>query len=226
MPRTKAEKLTVAPKARMPETRRSSGSPRKRNEEVIEAAATVFADRGFHGATTQDIADQLQIRQATLYYYFPSKDAALELVCLRGVEGFVERAESILAVKSSVQEQIVALVRGHLQFLEEKQSFVRVFLTERQHLRDEARKRVGKLSRRYEQIIQSVFESGIESGAIRADLNCRFATLGLLALCNSVAAWYGKEPGVTVASASKAFAELIWNGVGVVATGARRDKRS
>lgn len=226
MPKTIAEKMTAVPKTRMQGTRRSSGSPRKRDEEVIEAAATVFSDRGFHGATTQDIADQLQIRQATLYYYFPSKDAALELVCLRGTEGFVERAEAILSVKSSAQEQICTLVRGHLQFLEEKRNFVRVFLNERQHLRDEARKRVGKLSRRYEQIIQSVFESGVESGEIRADLNCRFATLGFLALCNSVAAWYGKEPGVTVLSASKAFADLIWNGVGVASAGARREKRS
>lgn len=224
MPKVKA-KEPIAPKARMPVTRRSSGSPRKRDEEVIEAAATVFAKRGFYGATTQDIADQLQIRQATLYYYFPSKDAALELVCLRGVEGFVERAESNLADISAAEEQLAAIVRGHLQFLEEKQSFVRVFLTERQHLQDAARKRVGKLSRRYEQIIQGVFESGVEAGTIRADLNCRFSTLGLLALCNSVASWYGKEPGSTVTSVSKAFADLIWEGVGAPLPSALSQKR-
>ena len=38
----------------------------------------MFAERGYHGATTQDIADVLGIRQASLYYYFPSKEAALE----------------------------------------------------------------------------------------------------------------------------------------------------
>ena len=56
-----------------------------------------FAERGFHGATTQDIADVLGIRQASLYYYFSSKEAALELVCLRGVEGFFEAAKTIAA---------------------------------------------------------------------------------------------------------------------------------
>ena len=61
--------------------------------EIIEAAARVFAERGFHGASTQDIADVLGIRQASLYYYFPSKEVALELVCLQGVEGFFETAQ-------------------------------------------------------------------------------------------------------------------------------------
>jgi AcrR family transcriptional regulator len=41
----------------------------------------VFAERGFHSATTQDIADVLGIRQASLYI-FPSKRRA-ELVCLQ-----------------------------------------------------------------------------------------------------------------------------------------------
>jgi AcrR family transcriptional regulator len=44
-----------------------SGGQRRRKPEIIEAAARVFAERGFHGTTTQDIADVLGIRQASLY---------------------------------------------------------------------------------------------------------------------------------------------------------------
>ena len=71
----------------LPSTGRSA-SQRRRAPQIIDAAARVFAERGFHGATTQDIANVLGIRQASLYYYFSSKEAALELVCLKGVEGF------------------------------------------------------------------------------------------------------------------------------------------
>ena len=55
----------------LPAARRARSSSRRRAPEMIEAAARVFAERGFHGATTQDIADVLGIRQASLYYYFP-----------------------------------------------------------------------------------------------------------------------------------------------------------
>ena len=76
-------------------SRSSSKSQRRRTAEIIDAAANVFARRGFHGASTQDIADVLGVRQASLYYYFPSKEVALEMVCARGVEGFVEAAISV-----------------------------------------------------------------------------------------------------------------------------------
>src|SRR5215211_7351046 len=70
-------------------------STHRRTSEILEAAAKVFAERGYHGATTQDIADVLGIRQASLYYYFPSKEGALELTCLQGVAGYFEVAKAI-----------------------------------------------------------------------------------------------------------------------------------
>lgn len=205
--------ISNSPAAALPATKRSSGSPRKRTDEVIEAAASVFAERGYHGATTQDIADRLHIRQATLYYYFPSKDAALELVCQRGVEGFLEKAQAVAMSSDSPLEKVARIVRCHLDAVDEKHVFVKTFLNERHHLSDEARKKIGRLSRRYELIIQQVFEAGVEAGKMRAGLNCRLASLGLLGLCNAAADWYGKEPGATVTAIAGSFTDLILDGV-------------
>ena len=49
----------------------------RRRREVLDAAATAFAEKGYLGASIKDIADRLGVRQASLYYYFPSKEAAL-----------------------------------------------------------------------------------------------------------------------------------------------------
>jgi AcrR family transcriptional regulator len=208
-PKKKANVAAIGPRA----AKRAARSPRKRTDEIIEAAAVVFAERGYHGASTQDIADRLHMRQATLYYYFPSKDAALELVCQRGVAGLLEMAESLAATADSPPEKIGKIMRAHLQALEEKHAFVKVFLNERQYLGDDARKAIGRLSRRYELIIQRVFESGVETDVLRADLNCRLATLALLGMCNAAANWYGKEPGATVSAITKNFVDIILNGV-------------
>src|SRR5215831_10243669 len=94
----------------LPVTRRNA-SQRRRAPQIIEAAAHVFAERGFHGATTQDIADVLGIKQASLYYYFSSKEGALELVCLKGVEGFFEAAKAIARAPGSARERLGRLVR-------------------------------------------------------------------------------------------------------------------
>src|SRR6187455_1277628 len=114
----------------LPSSRRSRRSPRRREPEIIEAAASVFAERGFHGATTQDIADVLGIRQASLYYYFSSKEAALELVCLRGVEGFFEAAKMIAARPERARKRLISLIGSHLSPLVDRADFVKVFLNE------------------------------------------------------------------------------------------------
>jgi len=127
--------------------RRSRSSARRRAPEIIEAAARVFAQRGFHGATTQDIADVLGIRQASLYYYFASKEEALELVCLQGVAGYFEVAKAIAAGPGTAADKLARLIKAHLSPLTDRSDFVRVFLHERQHLPAESRRRIGRWSR-------------------------------------------------------------------------------
>ena len=145
----------------LPSSRRSRPSPRRREPEIIEAAARVFAERGFHGATTQDIADVLGIRQASLYYYFPSKEGALELVCLQGVGGFFEVAKAIASGPGTAADKLTRLIKSHLSPLTDRSDFVRVFLNERQHLPPESRRRIGKWSRGLEQVFEGVLKEGV-----------------------------------------------------------------
>lgn len=48
-----------------------------RRNQILDAAATVFAAKGFHSTTTRDIARQAGIAEGTIYNYFESKTALL-----------------------------------------------------------------------------------------------------------------------------------------------------
>jgi AcrR family transcriptional regulator len=196
----------------LPASRRSRASPRRRAPEIIEAAARVFAERGFHGATTQDIADVLGIKQASLYYYFPSKEGALELVCLQGVAGFFEVAEAIASGPGTAADKLARLIKSHLSPLTDRSDFVRVFLNERQHLPRESRRRIGRWSRGLERVFEDVLREGIRRGEFRADLDTRLAVLGILGMANAVANWYRSE-AVTIDRVSAEFVRLLAEGV-------------
>ena len=114
----------------------------------------VFAERGYHGATTQDIADVLKIRQASLYYYFPSKEVALELVCMRGVEGFYETEKAIAEGPGTATERLSGLIRAHISPLLDRGNFMKVFLTQRQFLPAHSRRKIRKVSRGIEAIFE------------------------------------------------------------------------
>ena len=185
---------------------------RRRAPEIFDAAARVFAERGFHGTTTQDIADVLKIRQASLYYYFPSKDAALELVCLRGVEGFFEVAQAIAAGPGSCANRLGRLIDSHLAPIVDRGDYVRVFLNERQHLPAESRHKVGRWSRALERVFEDVVKEGVRTGEFRRGLDTRLITLAILGMCNEVSSWFRKE-NAEMRDISGQFVRLVLDGV-------------
>jgi TetR/AcrR family transcriptional regulator, cholesterol catabolism regulator len=199
----------------------ASGGPRKthrRSPEIIDAAARVFAARGYHGATTQDIADVLGIRQASLYYYFSSKEVALEIVCTRGVEDFYRAARAIAAGPGSAAERLTSLVRAHITPILDRGDFVRVFLTQRQFLPPASRRRVGRWSRAIERLFEAVIREGVRSGEFRPDVDPRLATLAVLGMANSVPNWYEKEMA-SIERIGNEFTALILVGLGNGAAG-------
>jgi len=189
---------------------RQHAAPRRRRAaEIVAAAAKVFAARGYHGASTQDIADVLGIRQASLYYYFESKEAALEAVCADGVEDYALRALAIQRGPGNAADKVAQLVIQHLAPMRERLDFTLAFLRERRFLPEPARKRIRAIERRYERIIERVISEGSASGEFRADLDARMATLALLGLGNSAALWYGREPGATHERIATSYVDLL-----------------
>jgi AcrR family transcriptional regulator len=194
-------------------SRASSKSRRRRTAEIIDAAANVFARRGFHGASTQDIADVLGVRQASLYYYFPSKEVALEMVCARGVEGFVEAAISVTEAPGPASKKLAGLIASHLNPLRDRGDYMQVFLNERRHLPEESRRRIGRHSRAVEKIFEDVLRAGVQDGEFRQDIDVRLTALAILGMANAVAAWYGKEKHRPIERIADMFASTVLDGI-------------
>lgn len=191
----------------------SGTNQRRRQSEILDAAAKVFAQRGYYGASTQDIADILGIKQASLYYYFPSKEIALERVCMKGVEGFFEAATEVAAQKTTASQKIRGMVQAHLAPLLDRPDFVRTFLNERHYLAPASRKKVGKLSRAYEKVIEKVLSEGVKSGEFRKDADPRLMTLAMLGMCKSVAEWLGKDDAYQVPAVAEEYARILLGGI-------------
>lgn len=187
-------------------------APPRRSREIFDAAAEVFAERGYRGASTQDIADRLGMRQASLYHYFSSKEAALERVCAIGVEGFYEGLERVAAARASARGRLRAAIENHLRPAEERQAYVRVFLRDRRELPGAAGARIRRMARRYERLFESVLREGVARGEFRADLDTRITALGIIGMCNAAVAWYGREPKADLARIVGAFSAMALEG--------------
>lgn len=185
----------------------------RRADAIVDAAANVFAERGYHGTTTQAIADVLGLRQASLYYYFASKEAALELVCERGVDGFVESAEAILAGAGTPLEKLAALIAAHLAPNASKRDYVKVFINERRYLPDASRRRIGRKGRRIERCFEEVIRAGIADGSMREGADVRLTMLAVLGMMNSVINWRDADQDAGVARVAAELSQLVVAGL-------------
>jgi TetR/AcrR family transcriptional regulator, cholesterol catabolism regulator len=194
-----------------------------RYREVLDAAAMAFAERGYLGASTRDIAERLGIRAASLYYYLPSKEAALLAVCKLGVLGFIDNLRDIIAHSEPAPRKLRAAITNHLLPLRSRPAadYIRVFVLHRHELPSGPRQEVGRLARAYQELIQQIFVDGIATREFAADLNPELATLGLLGLCNSVIAARSLPPTSTIDDFIAEYSRIFIHG----AIGEPRDIR-
>jgi TetR/AcrR family transcriptional regulator, cholesterol catabolism regulator len=198
----------------------------RRADEIIDAAARMFAERGYHGTTTQAIADVLGMRQASLYYYFPSKEAALAAICEHGVKDFISNLQAIIAEPISASDKLKAAIANHLAPLRRHPDadYVCVFIRHRRELPNGPRQAIAALAHTYQESIERLFADGIAARQFRADLDPKLATLALLGLCNSVITARGVPRSSTIDAMIEEYARIVIGG-GVAGERAIKPKR-
>ena len=94
---------------------------------VLDAAEEVFAEKGFHDATVQEIAERAEFAVGTLYTMFQGKIAIYqELVEMRATQ-YVQRVQSTIQGLSDPREKVAAIIEAKLKFFDERRRFFRIF---------------------------------------------------------------------------------------------------
>ncbi len=180
---------------------------------MLKTAAGVFAERGFHGASMRDIAARLGVRQAAIYYYFPSKTAILEAICREGITAFVERLGAIYASALPSEEKLRRAIRAHLEPLLEQRFYVHTFLYQRRELPKSVRRPLDAQAHAYEALLRTIIEEGQRSGAVAKEIDPQLATLAILGMCNTVARWSRSAAAFGLDRISAQFARLVSHGL-------------
>jgi AcrR family transcriptional regulator len=185
---------------------------RHHRQEAIKAAASVFAEKGFHGASTKDIAERLGIKQGSLYYYFRSKEEALGEVCLFGIEDYVRRMARIAKSDQPFEAKLLATLTSHLSSYREKNEALKVYNDERLYLPEEKRKVLKQLGSGYRQLLEGIFEEGIRQGVIRKSIDCHFAAQAVIGICNAWGDLIVRDPDLDIFDVTQKSADLLLNG--------------
>jgi len=96
-------------------------------QEMLEAAERLFSQKGYHGTTMQEIADEAEFSVGALYNMFDSKDDLFtQLIEIRADEYFQTASEKIDAAAGPV-EKVRTAIATKLAFFREHEAFFRIF---------------------------------------------------------------------------------------------------
>ena len=155
------------------------------------AAATAFAERGFHATTTRDIAAQAGLSSAALYFYFRSKEEVLYQIATSALDLTIEVAATEANDPGSPAERLTNLVRVLTIWHTYNSQVAHVVLYQTGALTTDHLADIAGKQREVSKIVRKVITDGVQSGDF--DVPDAAATIAVLSLCLDVARWY--RPG-------------------------------
>ena len=101
-----------------------------RRAQILDAAASVFAEKGFHRTTTKDIATMAGIAEGTIYNYFDSKEDLLVGIMAQLAELEILPEELVEGLQGDVRDFFVAIFRHRMDRIQRGQEMLQAILPE------------------------------------------------------------------------------------------------
>jgi len=108
-------------------TSRKEADRQRKTEEILDAALALFSRKGYAGTTIEDIAEELGYAKASLYYYFPGKEAIVKALIYDAMDAAALRMDQILAKTADPVENLRDLIGYYVDDYLEKRGFFNIY---------------------------------------------------------------------------------------------------
>jgi len=123
------EDLPAEARAVFPQDRRKRHRLLRRAD-ILRAAEHIFARKGYHKATIQDIAKEAQYAVGTVYLYFTDKDALYFSILEEKMRGLFSVLRERVEAAGGALKKIEVFLYENLAFFQKNQDFFRIFVSE------------------------------------------------------------------------------------------------
>jgi AcrR family transcriptional regulator len=163
------------------------------SEKLLKLAANLFREKGYSASTTRELASQLGIQKASLYYHISKKEDLLYAMCVESLQNIYQAVEQALSECNDPLESLKVLIKAHMRAALTDQNKHAVMLIELHQLSPERKQEVMKLRDSYEALVRRTLAQAQSAGVIRQDFSAKYLELALLNLLNWSIFWY--KPG-------------------------------
>jgi AcrR family transcriptional regulator len=183
-------------------------------DNILDAAAQIISQKGFHAASMQDIAEAVNLQKASLYHHVSSKQEILFDLLDHALDLLTERVSAVFSQELSTEDKLRQGMRVYLASLAEHADLAVVLLLEHRSLDPDYRERHIPRRDRFERLWRELIQEGI-SGGVFVETDPALAARALLGIMNWTITWYHAEGPLSIETISDQFAALVLDGLRV-----------
>ena len=181
-------------------------------DDILDAAAQVFRQKGFHGASMADIAEAVNLQKASLYHHVSSKQEILLALLDRALVMLFEQMVSYAEQPAPADEKLRRMIHAYLHLLAENSDLSSVLLFEHRSLEPDQHARHIPYRDRFEALWRGVLDEGK-----RAEIfNCADTALtvrALMGVLNWTLTWYRPEGSLSIEQIADQYTDLLLCGL-------------
>ncbi|MFC9358476.1 TetR/AcrR family transcriptional regulator [Rhodococcus sp. NPDC057014] len=185
-----------------------------RRAELLDIAATLFAERGLRATTVRDIADAAGILSGSLYHHFDSKESMVDEILRGFLDDLFGKYREIVASGLDSRATLEALVTTSYEAIDASHAAVAIYQDEVKHLvANERFTYLSELNTEFRDLWMGVLEAGVKDGSFRADIDVELAFRFLRDTAWVAVRWYRPGGSVTVDTVAKQYLSIVLDGL-------------
>jgi AcrR family transcriptional regulator len=191
----------------------TTAESKQKLREICRIAARVFFEKGYDGASMQDIAKAVGLTKAGLYHHVGSKDRLLFEIMNYGMDILDETVLQKVKAIADPREKLKQTIIGHIDLIvRARDQEITVILHENRSLKGALRKKINARKRQYIDYLEDLIRQ-VQQGSGKPVGPPRVAAFALLGMVNWLYQWFDPEGPVKQDELSEAFVGFFFRGL-------------
>ncbi len=185
-----------------------------RLREICRIAARVFYEKGYDGASMQDIASAVGLTKAGLYHHIGSKDQLLYEIMNYGMDILQETVLDKIKNLADPYEKLRQTIIGHIDLIVRGRDLeITVILHENRSLKGALRKKINARKKEYIRYVEGLISAVQQQKGGKPHLDPRLASFALLGIINWLYQWYKPDGPIKQEQVAQAYADFFFRGL-------------
>jgi len=165
----------------------------KRKRQILEAAIRVFAEKGYHGTKTKEIAERAGVSEGTVFKYFKTKkDILLDLLNTSSIDFLMKMIHEAESEKKDVQEVLVSFLKKYAEFIKNNFELMKLIFYESQFHEDLKKEFLKKVDKKITYLCEELIKEKIKKGEFR-EVDPRIAVKAFMGMVIGTLIWIKTE---------------------------------